>query len=184
MCFGSRFSRLSFFWRSSLRRAPGLRARRVSFWWPGARQRSRSNFPVSLFHEQRQARVTFRMADVHGKSIVNRKHTSPGARCGGARKKSTPSSQLACVPHRGGSCFWQHRTSICCLEPYGPSQMIEFVSAASPENNSKGASGLDRDTPTIDSSTPKKPVFGAGYAAAQNRKQCRETKRRPLPFRA
>ena len=45
----------------------------------------------------------------------------------------TPDSQLACVPHGGGPCFSQDRTSICCLEPHRPSQMIEFVFAASPE---------------------------------------------------
>jgi hypothetical protein len=75
----------------------------------------------------------YRIPDIHV-SRLSRENTLFLTRAAEERARTPkPDSQLACVPYGGGPCFLQDRTSICCLEPERPSQMIEFVFAASPE---------------------------------------------------
>ena len=88
----------------------------------------------------RLSAYSVRMADVHVSRKSRENALLPTRALEERAKTYKPDSQLACVPRGRGSCLLQNRTSIRCLGPCGPSQMIECVFAASPETIRSGAS--------------------------------------------
>jgi hypothetical protein len=95
---------------------------------------------ISLFACNRAADHTFRIADLHV-SLLSRGRTLFLARYGGARKTHSLDSSSACMPRGDGPCLRRTGHPFAVSGLGRPSQMIEYVFAASPETTRREASG-------------------------------------------